>query len=154
MNNAGTANNKDQKDNRRFKPGGLLWIVACGLLLCIGVFYLSRSFDKRTEQYAFLAQSILNVLIFVAIAVQAWIYQGQWNVMERQTDILARSVRAAEDAANAAAKSADTAERTLILTERANIQMAEWRATVMTIGGIKKLIGEFEVINKGRLDAV
>ena len=166
MSSSGNTNDKDQKHHSRFRPRGLVWIMAFGIVLCIGVFLLSRSFDKRTEQYTFLAPSILNVLILIAIAAQAWIYEGQWNAMERQTSILNRSVKAAEDSAKAAKTSADAlinSERAWITVEisppklesNEDIGAVKWMHVVFNFGNSGKTVaritdvrGRFHIISK------
>jgi hypothetical protein len=119
-------NHYKEKTKKEAAQRGLIWIVAFCLSLIVGIFYWSQAFGMPTERYTFITQALLNVLIFAAIAVQAWIYQGQWNVMERQTGILARSVRAAEDnaaAAKAAADAAVTNIEMMVNKERAKIMI-------------------------------
>jgi hypothetical protein len=71
----------EQPKNKKFFPGGFWWITLGAAILCGVVLRLSRAFDTQTAQYTFIAQGVLNILIFAAILVQALIYRRQWDSM-------------------------------------------------------------------------
>jgi hypothetical protein len=66
----------NQPKYKKFFPGGFWWIVLGAVILSGFAVYLSRAFSKETEQYTFIAQAVLNILIFAAILVQALFTAG------------------------------------------------------------------------------
>jgi hypothetical protein len=66
-------NDNVQRRNRTQKRLQLEGIILFGVVLCFGVITFAEAFDKPTERYTFITQSFLNVLILIAIAIQAWI---------------------------------------------------------------------------------
>jgi hypothetical protein len=82
-----------QPKYKKFFPGGFWWIVLVAVTLSGVAVYLSRAFTKQTEQYIFIAQAVLNVLIFAAILVQALIYRRQWDSMEQSVELAREALR-------------------------------------------------------------
>jgi len=80
--------NSQKPKQKVFFRGGFWWITIGATILIGTVIRLSRVFATQAEQYTFIAQAVVNVLIFAAILVQALIYRRQWQVMEGQWDAM------------------------------------------------------------------
>jgi hypothetical protein len=82
MHQTGNPNDGKQPKDKVFFRGGFWWIsLGAAILSGVGVL-LSRVFETQAAQYTFISQSVLNVLIIAAIAVQALIYRRQWDSMQ------------------------------------------------------------------------
>ena len=72
----------------RWLPFILLVIFGAGLI--IGIVAMAANLTKINKDGMYLLASVgVNVLIFIAIVVQAYIYKGQWQIMDqtlKQTD--------------------------------------------------------------------
>jgi hypothetical protein len=77
----------EQQNKKPFLPGGLWYILAAGAILFGLLYRLSRVFTVTTEKYTFLVLGGANVLIFLAILVQALIYRRQWDAMTEAVKI-------------------------------------------------------------------
>lgn len=102
MNETEDAENGEQSQNNVFFRGGFYWIALGALILSGVVLWLSRVFGQQTEQYSFIAQAVVNVLIFAAILVQALIYRRQWDAMRSGLVHSKRAIKAAEKSAKIA----------------------------------------------------
>jgi hypothetical protein len=81
MNEEHHGKGSQQQDNKPFLPGGLWYIVLAGAILFGLLYWLSRVFAITTEKHTFLVLGGANILIFLAILVQALIYRRQWDSM-------------------------------------------------------------------------
>jgi hypothetical protein len=102
MNETENSDNGEQPQNNAFFRGGFYWIAVGALILSGVVIWLSRVFGQQTEQYSFIAQAVVNVLIFAAILVQALIYRRQWDAMRSGLAQNIRAIKAAEKSAKVA----------------------------------------------------
>ena len=90
---------------------GFLVIGGVGAILITALALIAHfTVTERSVRIAFVAQNVLNLLIFIAIVVQAFIYTKQWQIMDKATN-------AAELSANAAQESA----RLMALAQRPDI---------------------------------
>lgn len=81
MNESPNGQTDNQQNNKPFLPGGLWYILLAGVGLLGVLYWLSRAFLVTTDQYTFLVLGGANILIFLAILVQALIYRRQWDAM-------------------------------------------------------------------------
>jgi hypothetical protein len=66
----------------QISPVGLWWIFAAGLILLGVLFVVSVFLPNMSERVKFFTVNALSLLVLLAIAVQAYIYRGQWEVMQ------------------------------------------------------------------------
>ncbi len=83
-------NNSDKKpiEWKGWIPFFLLIILAGGLLFGLAAMAVALN-QTNKDSLTFFVTAGINVLIFIAIVIQAYIYKGQWQVMEQaatQTD--------------------------------------------------------------------
>jgi len=101
---------------------------------------------------------ILQLLLFVAVLIQAGIYWKQLRTMRstvallnRQTDIAERSAKASETSAKAAKQSAKVAEEALRIGERPALGVTN--VTLTTFNPNEVPIAKLEIKNTGRVPA-
>ncbi len=96
-----------------WSPLLLLLILSTGLI--IGVVEMAANVTSLSRDGMTLLASVgVNVLIFIAITVQAYIYKGQWDVMNqtvRQTNSIIRAAQRQARSAERALKGSEAAHR-------------------------------------------
>jgi len=143
---------KDSKcpKNKVFFRGGFWWIVLGASVLSGVVIRLSWVFESQTSQYTFIAQGVLNILIFAAILVQALIYRRQWDAMTdtlgETRQVVIQNERLAV-AAEASAKAAQESTHLMAQSQRPDITLG-LKFGVLEVG--KPIPFEFEVFNAGK----
>lgn len=95
MDQSGQANNDQNKSHdktpSRFRVQWW-WILAGTIVLLAGLFIVSHTFNDTLIRINFLTVNTLSILVLAAIAVQAFIYHRQREVMEKQWEIMERSL--------------------------------------------------------------
>jgi hypothetical protein len=87
---AGTAQQKVGKKKKNVLNSGMkrIFIFGAGLLIVLLIF----TFAQAAGRIPFFTENLLSLLVLVAILVQAYIYGGQWRVMQRQWIAMRRSL--------------------------------------------------------------
>jgi len=94
VNKTQDAHTSEHENDAPFLPRGLWYILATGFILFGILYWLSRAFAIKTEKYTFMVLGGANVLIFLAILLQALIYRRQWDAMQRTVKVTEKSFRA------------------------------------------------------------
>jgi len=109
VNEKNNSQNAENQPSRKFQKRWFLIILGASILV-LWVFRLSRAFGEASARYSFEAQSFLNILLLIAIVVQAFIYYEQWTAMTGQSDLMRESLietRKSADAAKRRDRAAD-----------------------------------------------
>ncbi len=83
---------QSDKNNKRTSHAGLWWILIAGGAFLVTLLFVSVYLPNLTERVKFFAVNALSILLLVTIAVQAYIYRRQWEVIERQEDVMRESL--------------------------------------------------------------
>jgi hypothetical protein len=75
------------KDRHRAPKANLYWILVAGGILFAALLAGSILIPNLTERVKFFTTNALSLCVLAAIAVQAYIYHRQWQMMEKQNDI-------------------------------------------------------------------
>jgi hypothetical protein len=129
------SDNIERKKNQQIswikKPQSIGWlltslfiIVGTGILTAIALRY--RQQDVFPAWISFLSGSILNLLLFTVVVIQAYIYRRQWEIMHRQVQIMGIAVEP-------------------------RLRIANVRATNFAVGGLPVFI--VSLINEGAIEA-
>jgi len=88
--------NHSTKSQHQITPVG--WWITIGAIAIFSVLVLFAIFHPNmAERIKFVSANTLNLLILVAIVIQAYIYRRQWEAMERQVKVAERSIQLAND---------------------------------------------------------
>ncbi|HYR75589.1 MAG TPA: hypothetical protein VEM96_07075 [Pyrinomonadaceae bacterium] len=130
----------DKKDDRT-SHAGLWWICIAGGVLLATLLFLSIFLPSLTERVKFFTLNALSLLVLTVIAVQAYIYRRQWEVIERQESVMRESlvetrnlVVQNERAVKAAEDNAKTAQEALSAGERAYLVIEDMQLTPTHVG--------------------
>lgn len=97
-----------------FDPGiqRILW-GASGLLIVLLVF----TFTQRTGRVPFFTQNFLSLVVLVVIAIQAYIYRGQWQAMQDSLERTDKVITEMEQQRTLAETSAIIAQRAYVVAK-------------------------------------
>jgi hypothetical protein len=94
-NNSSEANKQDDSTSHatiRAKFSGLRLIIVAGCILVLALLFLSIYLPYLTERVKFFTVNLLSLLVLAAIAVQAYIYRKQWEVMQGQLGVMRETI--------------------------------------------------------------
>lgn len=77
--------NKRHGENGGDSQAGWWWIVVAALILLGIVTLVGFTLVEHKDRVNFLTVNTLSTLVFVAIAMQVYVYRKQWKVMQAQT---------------------------------------------------------------------
>jgi hypothetical protein len=109
-------------------PVGLRRIATTALIGFLGIAGIAVFHPSLSERWKFGTDMTLNLLILFAIAVQAYIYSGQWQSMkdslertDRVIDKMEDQLKAVDDQAEIMRKQAETMDQSLVFGTRAYV---------------------------------
>ena len=150
-----------EKDNSHTKyqiewkawiPFFLLIIFTSGLLLGLAAMAVALN-QANKGSLTFFTTAAINILVFIAIVIQAYIYKGQWIAMLNVVRQNERIIRTAQRQARTAEKTLEQNAETFYIAERAYLAL-----TNMSVGRIAIEAGQtpnicFKIKNGGRTPA-
>lgn len=122
--------NKGNSKNDSDSQAGWWWIVVAALILLGVVAFVGLALIDSTKRINFLTVNALSALIFVAVAMQVYVYRKQWKVMERQWEATRKLVEQNERAVTAAERIAEIAHE----GERAYIGITKLTVDTLAVG--------------------